>query len=117
TNPHWIYPGDVVRLYPAGQGTQAINNVTPEQPEPVKIERRVSDLIELRQLAFVGNDDLKFSGKIVGAAEEKSLLSPGDEVFIEYAAGQPPQLGHRYAIYVEPEPVQHPSKKDVAAGT
>jgi hypothetical protein len=117
TNPHWIYPGDLLRLYPAGQSPtqpQAINNtVVQTETEEPKIAKRVSNAVELRQLAFVANDDLKFAGKITGSTEEKTLLSPGDDVFIEYPEGHPPQLGHRYAVYADSEKVKHPDSGKV----
>lgn len=110
TNPHWIYPGDLVRLYAAGatvEPVEPIEPIEPTEPTPTPTARRART-VELRQLAFVSLDDLKFAGTIVGAPEEKELLSSGDEVYIEYPAGKPPQVKKRYAIYTETKQVKHP---------
>ena len=54
----------------------------------------------MRQLAFVDRESLDFTGTIVGSIEEKSLLSAGDSVYVEFK-GDPPKIGKRYAIYTE----------------
>jgi hypothetical protein len=102
TNPHWIYPGDVVRLRP--ESAQA--RVVDVEPAPDAIEARAptrapSTAFRLRQLAFVEDEEIKMSSKIVGAEEERTMLSQNDVVYLEYPEGKPPQVGKRYAIYSE----------------
>lgn len=108
TNPHWIYPGDLIRLYAKGEAPVVVENV--EEPVDVTQPPAISYDVSLRQLAYVDRDELEFVGEISGAVEEKVLLSTGDHVYISYE-GKPPTVGRRYAIYTEQQKVLHPKTK------
>ena len=102
TNPHWIYPGDLVRLLPRGAFTNGTNG-TPLPQEPNRDtplpspQRRIESSVT--STAFVEKADLDRSITIDGAVEEKLLLGPGDEVYLSYPEGKPPQVGKRYSVY------------------
>jgi hypothetical protein len=114
TNPHWIYPGDLVRLVPKGMAvtsTQVPTDVEsqppqtqlPSEPAPAK-----SFGVELHNLAFIDEEQLKTPMTIDGSVEAKALLAPGDTVYISYPAGKPPKVGERYSIYTVGNEVEHP---------
>lgn len=111
TNPHWIYPGDLVRMVPRGLfvGVEATEpaaaepevqpSTSPElDPRPAPARRLQ---VSLRQTAFVEKAELDQSIRIDGAVDEKELLSQGDEVYLTYPASKPPKVGKRYSVYVE----------------
>jgi LysM domain len=107
TNPHWIYPGDLVRLLPRGVFAAAPTTVpaepeNPATPAPADTlpapQRRIQ--VGIKQTAFVEKTDLDTSITITGSVDEKVLLGNGDQVYLSYPAGKPPRVGDRYSIYV-----------------
>jgi hypothetical protein len=105
TNPHWIYPGDLVRLLPRGmfatsepstQEPEAAPQPTPDQVLPAPA-RRLD--VGIKQTAFVEKSDLDKSVTIDGGVDEKVLLGEGDTVYLSYPDGKPPKVGERYSVY------------------
>jgi hypothetical protein len=105
TNPHWIYPEDLVRLLPRGVFAQTTLPPEPEKPDaqapvdPVPAPQRRIE-VGIKQTAFVEKSDLDRSVTIDGSVDEKTLLGNGDAVYLSYPAGKPPKVGEKYSIYV-----------------
>jgi LysM repeat protein len=109
TNPHWIYPGDVVRLVAPG-GAVATPMPAPVEQGPRKIQGRPRgpNGVFLRQTGFVEPGELKQAGKIVGSKEEKLMLGTLDEAYVDFTKEKPFQVGERYTIYHPTFAVKHP---------
>ena len=113
TNPHWIYPGDQVRLLLASEvvsgGPAATTTISPTRGGGVRIERSAPRFprgtIFLRESAWATTDDISYSGSIVGAPEDGMLLSEGDQTYVEFER-RAPNVGESYTVYAEAQATQ-----------
>jgi hypothetical protein len=113
TNPHWIYPGDLVRLLPRGMFAQTGPEPDAEQIKPPDTLPPPAKRLEVgvKQTAFVEKSDLDRSITVDGAVDEKVLLGNGDEVYLSYPANKPPKVGETYSIYKPDNPVKADGKE------
>jgi hypothetical protein len=110
TNPHWIYPGDLVRLALPGKAPEVV--VPPPQsnePHVRTISRpELPSGLFLRQTAFVEPGELTDAGRIIGSKEEKQLLTTLDEAYVQFKKEKPLIVGERYSVYTPLQEVKHP---------
>lgn len=126
-NPHWIFPGQAVRLRDARPAevaaapSEAALSATPEPSSvalaapPPSAAATQAEPPELRQLGFVDEGDLKAAGTINGSLEEKILLGTGDHAYVEFPVDKQPKGGARFTVYqVDTEhPIREPLSSTV----
>lgn len=123
TNPHFIYPGNKIRLYPPevivkrphGE-PEEMKEVTVEiqevEMEQEKIEIETTEELprysfpELKSTGLISLNEMEKAGKILNAEDEKVMLTTGDIVYV--TLNESPSSGDIYTIFDVQEKVIHP---------
>jgi hypothetical protein len=110
TNPHWIFPGDVVRLHGPGAAPAPVGPSSgPGGGVGISRTRQPSlssNALVLREVGFVEAKDLDVSATISGSREEKIMLSSGDQAYLSFPKDRPLRAGERYSVFAAD--TQHP---------
>ena len=112
SNPHWIYPGDIIRLKwnPQAARDQEGSNFDLEpvsySADVQKVSRRV------RNQGVLIEKELEPVAKIVASPEAHEGLSTGDRVYLEPSKKDDLQLGQLLSVYRVTSEVTHPRTGD-----
>jgi hypothetical protein len=100
-NPHWVYPGDQIRL-------TGVNGAA-GRPQQVKTlgagglnDRRAAvpeDTVFLRRTGYLDDPANGISGEVVGAENPVQLMSEGDTVYLAIKPGTSVSVGQRLTIF------------------
>ncbi len=105
-NPHWIYPGDAVRLHEGGDSATAARSGEGAGKGPDNanglVDRRKkvpSGTVFLRDQGWIHDDSDDVWGNLTGSAEDKMFLSDLDEVYLTLKPGHDVQLGQEVSVF------------------
>jgi hypothetical protein len=105
TNPHWIFPGDVIRIGEGGGVAAAISAAPPPSAARAgmmsvnRVTANTDSAVMLRELGFIEAKDLEQSATIAGSREEKIMLATGDQAYLRYPKRTPIRAGERYSVF------------------
>ncbi|MFN3199880.1 MAG: LysM peptidoglycan-binding domain-containing protein [Bradymonadia bacterium] len=113
TNPHWIYPGDVLRLRQTLQGDTVVSRQgdTRRRPAPSMIyvnaeEDAVQEVVNVGYLA--GEDEEEPLGDIIASPSANLWLDQTSRVYVKFKDLSQVQLGQRYTVYTRGKEITHP---------
>jgi hypothetical protein len=106
TNPHWIFPGDVIRLGTSPAGDPSVPAAGPDKPAKEggqmmadRLAALTSNAVVLREIGFIEARDLAQAATITGSREEKMILSSSDQAYLRFPKERPLKAGERYSVF------------------
>jgi LysM domain len=97
-NPHWLYPGDQVKLREGATATATATAASPGRLNDGR-KRVVPNSIFLRNEAYIENESDAVWGEISGSREDKMFLENFDEVYVQVAGNRELRVGQELTIF------------------
>lgn len=111
TNPHLIYPGQRVKIYP--DRIEIVEEAAPQtQPVPVEQPAAERTFTITGAEGFLLEDRVEPSGSIIQTIHKRLYVGQEDTVYTDIGANAGAKVGDRYSIYKKMQKVHHPVTGD-----
>jgi len=123
TNPHWIFPGQPIRLTgelpKAEEPKEVAQEPVARKGEPSAPEAEVMPTVaklapysDTRYAGFMGNVDYEGIGVIVENREGKAMYATDDIVYLAFKTDEPVVVGNKYTVFRPSEIIRHPLTRE-----
>lgn len=120
TNPHFIYPGQKVRVFPDRlEFVSMEQTATPQKAAPVTSAEMEQDVADERSYPVFGNEgfllekDIKPAGTVIGIHNDRILAGDDDIVYTDIGTAQGAKGGEKFSIFRKDSNVIHPVTNEV----
>jgi LysM repeat protein len=123
TNPHFIYPGQRIKIYKdrieieaPGEAPPAAAAALLPKTGPVSAEAKhiAQDVAKERSFAVTGGEgklvdrDMKYSASIVAISQNRTIAGEDDIVYVDLGREHGAKVGARYSVFRKEGEVRHP---------
>lgn len=131
-NPNWIYPGNTVRFFQAGDEAPTQVEVgsgpteapdveegafVPDDEDRVSVSGQIGYVpkrsISLQATGFVTAAEVEETGSIVGSFGESDMLSFPQTAYVEFKDSRAAKLGETFVVFRSGGQIDHPITKEV----
>lgn len=122
TNPHFIYPGQRLRIYHDRIVVETPDAATVTSPAPAtappsaeKVAKPSADEVAVERLftvsgaeGIIAPPDMRFSGTVSSIAHRRTIAGEDDIVYVDVGARDGVRPGDRFRVFAKSREVRHP---------